>query len=66
MLSVSHLTNTGGRVKIVVRNFAGTKFLWVCRLLANCIHIPAEKREGVFCVYSEWRVCQAKEQTGFR
>jgi hypothetical protein len=28
MRPVSHLMNMGGAVKIIVRNFAGTKFYW--------------------------------------
>jgi hypothetical protein len=54
MRPVSHLTNIGGVVKIIVRNFAGTKLLMsLPACLMYCIHMPVEKREGVFCVHSE-------------
>jgi hypothetical protein len=49
MLSVSHLTNIGWRVKIIARNFAGTKFLSVCRLLANA-YISLQRSVKVYFV----------------
>jgi hypothetical protein len=50
MLSVSHLTNIGGRVKIIVRNFAGTKFLSVCRLVWRIAYISLQRSVKVYFV----------------